>query len=620
MAVPFNHRLSSCALGTALALLGLSSYSVLASQQTGAGNFLKQSPPLAVLEAMIQPDLTDVDSEILPDSVEVLGVTSGRVGLQSLRLRESVGAEDGTEVSLPGDSDGMPSIKSLAVDDSDSQQMIDGYGPSPITPLQLLKGRGTASGEFSLVGADASKAGDETSKGFATDGQVPVAPPPHRPVVYDPRAFMVADRNYIKQITSLERQSREYNKLVKKATRASSPSHPRKRYGVGVYSDPSSGTPWWMRAEHNDTSQEPAKDVEDGSAPHNASSPGANNDEMEERRLQPRFRIFSQSLGAPKKPRGDRHEYGEAVVSAAKEERDREPFGFAFFRSKQEKDVRNRNGAREGRTEPRDSRRPRDDTRNTKHEPIQTPKRYQAPRGSAPHTKTAVHSEALDDDDFQDYEEFDDDLDEYEEIKPQRPQPQAGSARRRNAQAYGIYIPDVYDRPLVESESTVGAWETAQPAVIDPTPSAAFPAFGVPITKADIDLSQFFADDHRPSVDNAKGSEKKHLFIRRKQQGAAAEEAGAAGLPAFPQLEREELPSQEMKRGPLLGRLKTQQESPHAEEKQKLDLTDVLGSPGWRAAVHAKTKGESSHQKQKSGDKRPPLRDKRTKTQEGHVE
>ncbi|KFG39467.1 hypothetical protein TGP89_262110 [Toxoplasma gondii p89] len=622
MVIPVNHRLSSCALGMVLALLGVSSYSVWASQQDGSGNFVPEYPPLAVLEAMIQPDLTDVETEILPDSVEAAGATPGLSGVDSLRMRESGSTEDVTDSSLPGDSDGVPTIKSLAVVDSDSQRTADGYGPSPATPLQLLKRRGPAFGESQHVWSNGSNTATGISPGYATDDQnVPVAPPHHRPVVYDPRVVMVADRNYIKQIAAMERQSRDYNKLVKKATRSGTPSHHRKRYGVGVgvYSDPVSGIPWWMKPEHNGTSQEQAHDVGDGGRAHSAGLPEyAEDGEMEERRLQPRFRIFSQALGSPKKARGDRHESGEPVAWSTRNERDRDPFGFAFFRSKQEKEVRNSKDAREGRTEPRDSRRPKEDTRHMKHEPPPSPKRHQAPRSSAPHPKSAVQAEALDDDDFDDYEEFDDDFDEYEEIRPQRAQQYAGSARRRNAQSYGIYIPEVYDRPLLVSASSVETRETPHSAS-DSIASAASLPFGVPITKADIDFSQFFGDDHQgPSADNAKGIGKKLLFLRRKQ-GTAAEEDAVASL-SLTHLNSEAPSSQEVKKGTLLERLKTLQDLPHADEKQKPDLTEILGSSSWHAFDQTKTKGEFPQHKQKHGEKRTPLRDNRAKTKDGQTQ
>ncbi|PFH37852.1 hypothetical protein BESB_001940 [Besnoitia besnoiti] len=642
-------RMPPCALGLALVLLGMSSSSFAAEHEAGAGvaSFTQQGPPLATLDAMIQADLTDVPTEILPDSVPLSPYTSpSPADGQSQHTLVAVAADadsprpagDGHDYDLlrpdassanntytvwsqsPGEEGAGPSIKSLAIVDFDSEHPAERYGPSPTSPIQLLKPRGPVVHEFAYADSLHGSPIVAGSPGGSTtvDWNAPLMLRSSKPVVYDPRAIMVADRNYIKQIGAQDRQSKEYNKLVKKATRASvSPN--RKRYGIGVYAD-SPGTAWWMKDEQQEGFRDAVPEDAEGAVGHPTSldNPSLVN-AVEERRLQPRLRIFSQSVTGPKKTReGDRRDGGTVHAWKTREDPEREPPACPPCRTKQLKDERIKNSSHDERPDTREvGRRAKDTQRHTRAEMPLPPKYHQSPRDRPSHAYPSVHAEALDEDDFEEYDELDDDFEGYEEHRPQRHYQDAISARSRNAQAYGIYLPDIYERPPAATTSSAESWGTVQTSSTEWTNSSAFTMLGVPISKTDIDYAHFFADDSpSASADTAKGITKKPFFSRKKQQAEADEEVVVSPQPSLHSDADKRSSAQETKKVPLLARLKPQHESADNDEKQKFDVADLLTASGWRPSDHAaKTKTDSSEKKRNS-EKRSPLRERKAKVQE----
>lgn len=353
---------------------------------------------MSVLGSMIRPGLTEISSVVIgtssithPDDQQVVGagqepdLVFADAEEMSLPLDETLTltpiveeasptpaldvlfSENFSDEPISTPDPQVSSIKALGLSAFDHA----GEGVammSPAEPIDLLRDRVSPFHDTAAVS-------DEGAASLI----LPVADAlqvthPIKVLIPQKAPFDSAERSYAKHIAALERQSKEYSKLLKKAAR--SPGK-RKRYGVGESTE--SVAPWWLKSVSPGASSEPRAAATDSEGDTVEADAEYSSERVTlERRLDaPWGRIFGLSL-VPKRPRdtdkrgGVPPSAGRGIQRKAREER--EPVGFAAFRAKQQE--RARAASREEPTRENEDRRSKEKRSPRKQEPTPAPKQH----------------------------------------------------------------------------------------------------------------------------------------------------------------------------------------------------------------------------------------------------
>ncbi|PHJ16027.1 hypothetical protein CSUI_010160 [Cystoisospora suis] len=562
---------------------------------------------------MIRPGLTDIDSVVVDESnlAEQGDLQSAAAVEVSLPSNEFLTAEPAVERGASAPASDTPSseispdepvstqdppvssIKTLGL--SAFEQAGEAFAiVSPAEPIDLLRDRLPLHDDTVVSDGRTTAPLQPVSETLQLHVPVKVLVPHKAPT------FESAERSYAKHIAALERQSKEYSKLVKKAARSTGK---RKRYAVSESAE--TPAPWWMKSVSLGTSAEPREAAIDSEADtEEADAKYVTDEVILQRRLDaPWGRIFGLSL-VPKKLR-DNEKRGGSPPSAvkgnqrkAREERD--PVVFPGFRTKQQERV----AAREEISHDNEDRRSKEKRTQRKKEPAPAPQQHRQRHHDKPLPPPQAYTaqaEALDEDDFDElYDEDDFEVEDYEEeIRPQAHQTmKKPSAYRRNAQAtYDYYLPDVYASPPITQATYADAASTT---VLG---AESWPTSAYSVARSNVDVVGLSADEETTEPSSTNG--KKPLFSRKKSQASEAE----APAPLSSANRQGPLTHDSKK---LLGRMRHQ---PNSESDERhavnLDMSGLVASAR-PFEHHQEMKADNVGEKRKSGE-RPKLRERKSK-------